>query len=251
MFKVSLALGAAAAGAHMCSFAPLQRGGVPGADKPGADSCAQTSGPCPSTPAGAPVAAYFAGDAAEFVLSKVRSLAASRALMSSSSSFLPHVQSISHAAPLPRTWTTTPRRAATSPSASGTRRASRCSLAPCATLPPSRCRNIVCAGQSPRTRLRATTSSSRCVGWHSQLPLIIARNGASVGAQGLCASPTRLTTPPHTPSDLLHGQHRCAARLLPVQRRAGSCGRHLGGGRGCGSPQGAPPLRLSSAGGRA
>ena len=53
----------ATASGHMCAMHPLQRGGVNGAQKPGADVCAQVDVPCGALPAGAPVAAYLTGEA--------------------------------------------------------------------------------------------------------------------------------------------------------------------------------------------
>ena len=50
------------ASAHLCTTSPLQRGGATGAGSPAADICAQGAGPCGSVPAGAPTAAYFAGE---------------------------------------------------------------------------------------------------------------------------------------------------------------------------------------------
>jgi hypothetical protein len=63
---LKLALGAAsavAASAHMCTYEPLQRGGVEGSGTAGAGICALTDGPCPSENAAGPASqAYFAGD---------------------------------------------------------------------------------------------------------------------------------------------------------------------------------------------
>jgi hypothetical protein len=53
----------ATASGHMCAMNPLQRGGVNGAQAPGADVCAQVTAPCGALPAGAPVAAYLTGEA--------------------------------------------------------------------------------------------------------------------------------------------------------------------------------------------
>lgn len=49
------------AAAHLCTLQPLQRGGAAGAGSEHADVCFQTTGPCPVTQAGAPAAAYVAG----------------------------------------------------------------------------------------------------------------------------------------------------------------------------------------------
>ena len=54
---------AATASAHMCNLSPIQRGGVAGAGSVAAPACALGSKPpCGGMPAGAPVAAYFAGE---------------------------------------------------------------------------------------------------------------------------------------------------------------------------------------------
>lgn len=62
MFKsATLAALAATASAHMCALSPMQRGGIAGADQPGASACANAGipGPCGPAPAGAPVAAWI------------------------------------------------------------------------------------------------------------------------------------------------------------------------------------------------
>jgi hypothetical protein len=57
------AASAAVASAHMCTYEPLQRGGVEGSGTAGAGVCALTDGPCPSeTNAGPASQAYFSGD---------------------------------------------------------------------------------------------------------------------------------------------------------------------------------------------
>lgn len=58
----ALSLLAASSDAHLCALNPLQRGGVSGAQKPGADICGQGAAPCGAVKAGAPVAAYLTGE---------------------------------------------------------------------------------------------------------------------------------------------------------------------------------------------
>ena len=64
MLKLALgAASAAVASAHMCTYEPLQRGGVEGSGTAGAGICALTDGPCPSESNAGPASqAYFAGD---------------------------------------------------------------------------------------------------------------------------------------------------------------------------------------------